>query len=41
MKILIINIISLLFISLVFGHEENKYEKEQLKNENHQHKSQK
>ena len=41
MKILIINIISLIFISLAFGHQENKYENKQLKNENHQHKNQK
>ena len=41
MKILIINIVSLLFISLAFGHEENRFENKQLKNENHHHKSQK
>tara|TARA_B100000700_G_scaffold101047_1_gene113885 strand:- start:748 stop:885 length:138 start_codon:yes stop_codon:yes gene_type:complete len=41
MKILIINIISLLFVSLAFGHEESRFENKQLKNENHQHKSQK
>ena len=41
MKILIINIVSLLFVSLAFGHEESRFENKQLKNENHQHKSQK
>ena len=41
MKILIISIVSLLFVSLAYGHEENRFENKQLKNENHQHKSQK
>ncbi len=41
MKILIINIISLIFISLAFGHEESRFENKQLKNENDQHKNQK
>ena len=41
MKILIISIVSLLFISLAFGHEESRVENKQLKNENHHHKSQK
>ena len=41
MKILIISIVSLLFISLAFGHEESRFENKQLKIENHQQKSQK
>ena len=32
MKILIINIVSLLFISLAFGHEGSRVENKQLKN---------
>jgi len=31
MKILIINIISLLFLSLAFGHDENRFENKQLR----------
>jgi len=41
MKILIINIISLLYISVALGHEENRYAKKELTNNNHYHKNNK